>query len=141
VIRDEQGRLLIVKPTYKTGWTIPGGTMELDGETPWQACQREVLEEVGLRVRHGRLVAVDSRPPKGPEPLRVRMLFDCGTLTPEQVAAIRLPRAELRAHRFVTIEDAMPLLRTPIARRVAAGIRTTSCVYLEDGLPATGIID
>src|SRR5690348_2961409 len=42
LIFDRRGRLLIIKPTYKSGWTIPGGVMEADGETPWQACMREV---------------------------------------------------------------------------------------------------
>src|SRR5262249_11594782 len=47
MIFDRRDRLLILKPTYKSGWTIPGGVMEADGETPWQACRREVLEETG----------------------------------------------------------------------------------------------
>src|SRR5260370_14699151 len=37
LIFDRAGRLLILKPTYKSGWTIPGGVMEADGETPWEA--------------------------------------------------------------------------------------------------------
>src|SRR5690349_20632621 len=37
LIFDGTARLLILKPTYKTGWTIPGGVMEADGETPWDA--------------------------------------------------------------------------------------------------------
>src|SRR6266705_4914118 len=51
LIFDRSGRLLILKPTYKSGWTIPGGVMEEDGETPWQACRREGREECGLEVR------------------------------------------------------------------------------------------
>ena len=42
LIFDERGRLLIANPTYKAHWTIPGGIMEADGETPWEACRREV---------------------------------------------------------------------------------------------------
>ena len=61
---DEAGRLLVLKPTYKKGWTIPGGIMEDDGETPWDGCRREVREETGLEVTAGRLVAVDTRPSK-----------------------------------------------------------------------------
>jgi len=34
LIFDRARRLLILKPTYKTGWTIPGGVMESDGERP-----------------------------------------------------------------------------------------------------------
>ena len=32
---DERDRLLILDPSYKSGWTIPGGVMEADGESPW----------------------------------------------------------------------------------------------------------
>lgn len=34
LIRDSRGRILVLKPTYKSGWTIPGGVMEANGETP-----------------------------------------------------------------------------------------------------------
>jgi 8-oxo-dGTP diphosphatase len=50
LIFDRAERLLILKPTYKTGWTIPGGVMEADGETPWDACRRCVYLENGRRV-------------------------------------------------------------------------------------------
>jgi 8-oxo-dGTP diphosphatase len=63
MIFDRKGRLLILKPTYKSGWTIPGGVMEADGETPWEACRREVREECGLDVHSGRLACVDFRRP------------------------------------------------------------------------------
>lgn len=59
LIFDEDGRLLILKPSYKKGWTIPGGQIEADGESPWAACQREAREECGLDVSRGRLVCVD----------------------------------------------------------------------------------
>ena len=64
LIFDRAGQLLILKPTYKTGWTIPGGVMEADGETPWDACRREVLEECGIEVSGGRLACMDFRTPR-----------------------------------------------------------------------------
>ncbi len=70
LIFDRAGRLLILKPTYKSGWTIPGGVMEADGETPWDACRREVREECGLDVRTGRLACVDFRLPRPGRPGR-----------------------------------------------------------------------
>lgn len=140
ILVDGQRNLLIVKPTYKSGWSIPGGSMEPNGETPWQACQREVFEETGLRVTRGRLVAVDSRPMKDDEPLRVRMLFHCGLVPAEDLAQIKLPRGELSEWRFEPIESALQMLRPPIARRVQAGWPGRACVYLEDGYPAPGIL-
>ena len=35
------------------------GRVEGHGESPWDACRRETLEECGLEVEHGRLVCVD----------------------------------------------------------------------------------
>jgi 8-oxo-dGTP pyrophosphatase MutT (NUDIX family) len=75
LIFDQVGRLLILKPTYKSGWTIPGGVMETDGETPWDACRREVAEELGLHIDAGhpaRLACMDFRRRAAPRALRVQ---------------------------------------------------------------------
>src|SRR5215470_17738514 len=88
LIFDRQGRLLILRPTYKPGWTIPGGVMEADGETPWQACQREVREECGLDVGTGRLACMDFRRPRPGRPGGIRFLFHCGAIGEESLAAI-----------------------------------------------------
>src|SRR2546427_4897446 len=47
LFRDPDGRVLLVKPTYKAGWDIPGGYVE-PGESPKQAALREVREELGI---------------------------------------------------------------------------------------------
>src|SRR5216683_1070432 len=78
LIFDRAGRLLILKPTYKSGWTIPGGVMEADGETPWEACRRAPLPDalallrepirrrVRAAIRGRRLVYLeDGRPVPG----------------------------------------------------------------------------
>ncbi len=98
LIFDERGRLLIANPTYKAHWTIPGGIMEADGETPWEACRREVREEVGLRVDEGRLAAVDFLRPRPDKPGGMRFLFDCGVLPDAVLDTITLQhRGALRA--------------------------------------------
>ena len=57
LIRNEEGELLVVKPNYKDGWILPGGTVE-SGEAPKTGCFREVQEELGLTLTPGRLVAI-----------------------------------------------------------------------------------
>ncbi|AKT52520.1 NUDIX hydrolase [Arsenicicoccus sp. oral taxon 190] len=134
VLLDEQGRLLILRPTYKSGWTIPGGVMEADGETPWEACRREVLEETGIEVTDGRLAVVDTRGAKRDEQLGIRFLFHCGTVTRRQAGRIRLQEEEIAEHRFAPVEEALSLLRKRVRRRVAAALEADGgCVYLEDG--------
>jgi 8-oxo-dGTP diphosphatase len=135
LIFDERGRLLIANPTYKAHWTIPGGIMEADGETPWEACRREVQEEVGLEIAHGRLIAVDFLRPKPSKPGGARFLFDCGVLPDSVLASITLQLEELSEHRLVDLDEAFALLSGPLRRRVGAALDAETCVYLEDGRP------
>jgi ADP-ribose pyrophosphatase YjhB (NUDIX family) len=44
--RDEQGRVLLVNPSYKETWDLPGGAVKAE-ESPHAACRREVAEELG----------------------------------------------------------------------------------------------
>jgi ADP-ribose pyrophosphatase YjhB (NUDIX family) len=135
LIRDRQGRLLILKPTYKKGWTIPGGQVEAGGESPWDACRRETLEECGLTLRHGRLACVDFLRPKPGRPGGLRFVFDCGQLSDRDLSAIALQAAEIEDHRFVDVDEATSRLSGPVRRRVAAAARSDRCLYLEDGRP------
>jgi 8-oxo-dGTP diphosphatase len=138
LIFDQRGRLLIANPTYKAHWTIPGGIMEADGETPWEACRREVREEVGLDVGDGRLIAVDFLRPKrskASKPGGMRFLFDCGVLPDSVLASITLQEEELSEHRLADPDEALRLLSGPLRRRVGAALAAETCVYLEDGRP------
>ena len=135
LIFDRAGRLLILKPTYKSGWTIPGGVMEADGESPWEACQREVREETGLEVSHGRLVVMDFRRPKEARPGGIRFLFDCGQVSDAALADLKLQPEEISEFRLVPLPDALTLLRGPIRRRVRAATKGRGLVYLEHGRP------
>jgi 8-oxo-dGTP diphosphatase len=139
LIYDRSGRLLILRPTYKSGWTIPGGVMEADGETPWDACRREVREECGIELRGGRLACVDFHPGRPGHPGGIRFLFDCGPADDAALAAITPQPEEIAEYRLVPPEDALALLRPPIRRRVRAATRRRGLVYLEDGRPVPGI--
>ena len=133
LVFDGAGRLLVLKPTYKSGWTIPGGQMEEDGETPWEACRREVREESGLAVDTGRLVCVDFLRPRPDRPGGMRFLFDCGALDDEALAGIVVQPDEISEYRLAEMADALDLLSGPLRRRVRAGAGAAHTVYLEDG--------
>jgi ADP-ribose pyrophosphatase YjhB (NUDIX family) len=136
LIWDSKGRLLILKPTYKSGWTLPGGIIEASGETPWEACRREAKEECGLELRHGELVCVDFLRPRPDRPGGMRFLFDAGGLDKPTLAGITLQAEEIARHRLARVERALQLLSGPLRRRVAATLREPGRLhYLEDGHP------
>jgi ADP-ribose pyrophosphatase YjhB (NUDIX family) len=139
LIYDKTGRLLILKPNYKAGWTIPGGQIEETGESPWQGCRRETFEECGLEIEHGRLACVDFLRPRHGRPGGVRFLFDCGSFSDERLAAITIDDDEINGHRFAELADATALLSGPVRRRVLAAAGRKRCVYLEQGRRVKGV--
>jgi 8-oxo-dGTP diphosphatase len=141
LIGDGSGRLLILRPTYKRGWTVPGGQLEADGESPWEGCRREVLEETGLAVMAGRLACVDFLRPRPGRPGGVRFLFDCGSLPPEDRRSIVLQADEIAEFRWAAPEEAGRLLSGPVGRRVGQALAADRTVYLEDGRPVAGVSD
>jgi 8-oxo-dGTP pyrophosphatase MutT (NUDIX family) len=132
---DEQGALLLVKPTYKDGWEIPGGIVEAD-ESPMHACVREVREELGLTVQPGPLLVMDYKSRGDGLPDSLQLVFLGGTLTPAQIQAIKLPEAELSEYRFLPPGAALATLPSALSRRVAGGLRAIAegrALSLHDG--------
>jgi len=139
---DGAGRVLIVEPSYKDHWEIPGGVVE-QNEPPLAGARREVLEELGLDRRLGRLLAVDWSPPRGRRTIDLMaFIFDGGVLSDTEIAAIRLQDEELRGYRFCRVDadvnETAGLLPPILTKRVAAAVRARSTgqtVYLESGNP------
>lgn len=102
VITDRRGRVLVAKPNYKDGWTLPGGTVEA-GEAPQEGCFREVLEEVGLDLEPGRLLLIFHGLAMGEWGDSAYFLYDGGTIPAD--APIRLQEEELDEYRFVDPEE------------------------------------
>jgi 8-oxo-dGTP pyrophosphatase MutT (NUDIX family) len=127
---DESGKVLIVKPSHKDGWIFPGGYVEV-GEAPSAALRREMRAEIGIDLRGSvRLLSVDYR---GHNDEYVMFIFDAGVLTPEQISTIQLP-PQLLEYRFVTIDEALQLLRPNSARRLLPTLEArgkTGIAYLE----------
>lgn len=132
---DAAGRVMLLEPTYKDYRDIPGGYIDA-GESPLQACVREVREELGIAPEIGRLLVVDWAPSPS-EGDKVLYLFDGGTLSDQVLAQIRLQASEIKAYEFhpVAAVDALTIPR--LARRIRAAVvaRDEGAVaYLEHGL-------
>lgn len=138
LLRDAEGRVLLVEPNYRDGWALPGGTVESDtGESPREGARRETLEEIGLDREVGRLLAVDWV--RGPaRPPIVAYLYDGGVLTEGDLKSIRLQEEELLSWRLVPRGELAALLPGSLGLRVLAGLDVlesgAGAVELEDGV-------
>ena len=143
IMFDRKNRLLIVKPTYKDGWTIPGGVVDAD-ESPRTACIREVKEEVSLDITDPTLLCVDYVTAGSYEylgenlrkPEVFQFVFDGGILSDGQISDIRIQEEELSEYRFVTIDEALKLLRANLTLRIPKcleAIESGRVCYLENG--------
>lgn len=120
---DAEGRVLLVNPTYKPQWEIPGGRVEAD-ETPRTACAREVNEELGLDIRPGRLLSLDYLPAMDGKVDQLRFIFWGGVLDEEEAGRIRLPEDELGEWGFFTAEEAQERLTASLGHCVAEILAT-----------------
>ena len=134
LIRDRAGRILFLEPTYKPTLDIPGGIVEYD-ESPYDACRREVQEEIGLDLEIGRLLVVDWVPAHGPWSDALAFVFDGGVL---DTPTLTLDPTEARAHHFLTLEEATPRLRPSMTRRLTLAqhsLTTNHPTYADFGRP------
>ncbi|WP_412747594.1 NUDIX domain-containing protein [Krasilnikovia sp. M28-CT-15] len=126
--------VLLVKPTYRDGWSLPGGYVEAT-EYPHNTCARELHEELGLTVRPGALLVVDWAPPEGKRPRAIISLtFDCGELSPD--VEITLAAGELDDWVFRTPDEAAACLPANVAPRIAAALQARALgetAYLAGG--------
>lgn len=130
---DQQGRLLLVNPTYKPQWEIPGGIVEVN-ESPRSACEREIHEELGLCKTVVRLLSVSYIAARPQRTEGLMFIFWGGVLTADEVAQIRLPTHELSEYRFVALAEALSLLTPSLGERVCQSLEilsTERTLYVE----------
>jgi 8-oxo-dGTP pyrophosphatase MutT (NUDIX family) len=87
------GKLLLIRHSYKPGYFLPGGEIGRR-ETPVMAACRELGEEVGIFVDPGQLSPVDGTS----HPIRLHDTFE---FCPYQEPNVRIDNREIIEARFV----------------------------------------
>ncbi|MBO2464945.1 AAA family ATPase [Actinomadura violacea] len=137
ILHDPEGRILLVRPSYRDDtWEIPGGAMNV-GEYPWETAQRETKEELGLDLPPGRLLVVDWVPPQPDgRPALANFVFDGGQITQAEAEKLHLQADELADWRLTGPTEWERLLALHMARRIAAcaeALSTGTTLYLQHG--------
>lgn len=132
---NKDKELLILKPTYKNHWIIPGGVVDKD-ESPRDACVREVKEETGLDKEISRMLCVDYKEDDG-KGENVVFVFDGGSLTDDEIGKIELPEEEIAEFKFLPQEEALELFSNSQQKRFKSVFEYWDAgkgIYLENGL-------
>ncbi|MDQ3100262.1 MAG: NUDIX hydrolase [Bacteroidota bacterium] len=77
LIEDDQGRILLIErgvQPFKGKWCLPGGMVE-PGERVEAALEREMIEEIGVRIGIRELIGVYSDPDRDPRGHYVTVAF------------------------------------------------------------------
>ncbi|QIZ34778.1 NUDIX hydrolase [Saccharopolyspora sp. ASAGF58] len=144
LIRDHDGRWLIVRPVNDLRWHLPGGLIE-QNEPPTAACRREVREELGLDLTPGPLYAVGwNAPRRAGSRARYTFIFNMGTHSEDELAQqIRLQQSEIEDWQWSRPDYAAILLHPDMAERLnharatyPSGYHETAAIRLPK--PTTG---
>jgi len=139
---DHAESILLVRPTYKWFWDLPGGMVE-PGESPTQACAREVHEEIGVRRAVGRLLVVDWAP-HPVEGDKVLWVFECApVLWP--LRELVPDHEEVAELRWVPLDDMDRMMPLRLSRRIRLAVQARTggtTLYAEHGreMGAAGLI-
>lgn len=116
LILNDIGHVLLVKPSYKEGWDIPGGYVE-PSESPAQAAIREVSEELGVSRPVGRLLVVDWAP-HPQEGDKLLFIFDGGRVTDSEVGNFTLGPDEISEAALWPLSEVAKLTPPRLGRRL-----------------------
>lgn len=132
---NEKEEILIVKPTYRDYWLIPGGVVEKD-ESLRETCLRESQEEIGLDIDLKRLLGVHYKGDYLERGESLMFIFYGGVLTPEQIKGIELRDGEIEEYKFVKTGEALPLFSDvlrPMVFHSLEALKDNATAYSENG--------
>jgi 8-oxo-dGTP pyrophosphatase MutT (NUDIX family) len=138
---DREDRVLLVQPSYKPHWDIPGGAVDAD-EAPWATAAREVREELGLSRPIGRPLVIDYLRDDGRFPEGLAFIFDGGLISEPQVADLTLTDPEVVFAGLYALDEATAMVKPSLLARLAialAAVHSGGLALCEDGKRANGL--
>jgi len=135
---NREGKVLLVKPTYKDYWSIPGGSVD-ENESPRAAAIRETKEEIGFEPRNLRLAAVDYVAVDGIKTESLQFIFYGGVLTSAEIDRIKVDGEEVDDYCFVSLKRALKMVSMGVTKKIShwlEGIKNGGALYLENGQKA-----
>lgn len=131
IIQNKENKILMLKPSYKETLEIPGGVVEKN-ESPYQACKREVKEELDINVGVERLLCVDYNSAKEIRTESLMFIFYGGEI---EATKIKIDNDEILAFNFLSLAEIKEKTETQLYKRIEKcilAIETNQTYYLEN---------
>ncbi len=137
LLRDADDKVVLVEPTYKDTWEIPGGVVEA-GESPWLAAERELEEELGL-VRRNMPVLVVDYVPDAPDgmPEGLLWIFDGGLLSDAERKGLQCTDKEVKSVDLLSIDEAAALTKKSLALRLRVALKAAQAAQTSQETPVS----
>ncbi|HEY4484459.1 MAG TPA: NUDIX hydrolase [Candidatus Paceibacterota bacterium] len=127
---NQRDELLVIKPSYKDHWSIPGGVVE-ENESPKQAAIREAKEEIGVEIKECQLLCLDYVSYGEGKDDSLQFIFYGGVLEDNK---INIDQDEIEDYKFLKIDDALSFLSKKLEKRLSKSleaIKEDKFFYLE----------
>ncbi|MBI5466980.1 MAG: NUDIX hydrolase [Candidatus Kerfeldbacteria bacterium] len=132
IFLNSRREVLMVKPTYKSVWVIPGGVIN-QYESPQDGAIREVHEETGLTVSSPQFIGVVHAPRPGEGDDVMHFFFYGGVLSDD--VQLTLQAAELETWKFMPVADVSRYAVPQFAARLTSlltAIEDQRPVYIQE---------
>lgn len=132
VLIFQNDQILVLEPTYKPNWVVPGGVVE-KSESPLEAAKRECREEIGVDVEIKEFLCADYK--RGNEEIGDAVHFLFLGVLPES-AELKVDENEIKCFVWLSLQEALKKFDTHLATRVTCGfkaIRDQRSYYCEEG--------
>lgn len=130
IFKDE--KLLVLEPTYKLNWLVPGGVIE-KFESPLEAAIRECQEEIGIEVKIESFLCADFKRGDSITGDAIHYLFRAKL--PKNFN-IKVDESEIKQALWLSSDEALDKFDSHLGLRVKVGleaIKLNRSFYCEDG--------
>jgi RimJ/RimL family protein N-acetyltransferase/8-oxo-dGTP pyrophosphatase MutT (NUDIX family) len=135
VVRDANGRVLLCTTGFKRDLELPGGVVE-PNEDPAAGARREIIEELGIELPVGDVVAIDWLPPWHGWGDAIEILYDGGTHDPGLLELLRPDGREILKAGWYAADELEGLVSPLNVRRLPAVLAEPGKLHqLRDGRP------
>lgn len=134
IIKNIAGKILMLNLTYKNSMEIPGGVVEND-ESPLEACQRELKEELGIELDIKKMLCVDYNSQEGSYSESLMFIFDGGIISNQQIQNLKIQKDEISSYEFLTLKEIKYRTSNRLFKRIKKcidAIEDNKTYYLEN---------